>query len=238
MSTLALNPEEQVTPPKRHDIGIGTGRAFALALLTETLILIAVVTLLAHSEHPVKRYTPVTPLTIVNEPTPPKPVEKPKPPEPKPVVHKVVIPKPVVVPTPPKPQPVPTPLPKTEAPTPFTTPTPPPPPPPPEPQPDLSAQQKAMADYASKIHAAVQAAVYYPPAAVAMHFSGRALVAFHLMNTTVSGIKIVTTSGLGLVDNAAIQAVQNAQYPEPPANLRDKDQTFRVWVELSLNHNN
>ncbi len=239
MSTIALDPE--ITPAGKPEVGIGTARAFALALLTETIILIAVVTLLAHSEHEVKHYTPATPLTIVNEPTPPKPVEKPKPPEPKPipkpVVHKVVMPKPVVTPTPPKPEPVPTPLPKSATPTAFTTP-PSPPPPPPQPQPDLSAQQKALADYAGQVHAAVQAAVYYPPAAITMHFSGRTLVEFHLMNTSVSSIHVVTSSGLGLIDNAALQAVQSAQYPMPPASLRDKDQTFRVWVELSLNHGN
>lgn len=234
MLSIALTPAADMPPP--HQPGIGTGRAFALAVLAETIILVVMVSLLAKSEHDVKHISTPTPLTLVNEPEPPKPVEKPKPPEPKPkpVVQKIVQPKRVLTPPPPKPEPVPTPLPKDAAPTPFTAP---PPPPPPAPQPDMSAQLRALANYQSQVHAAVQAAVYYPPAAVTMHFSGKALVEFHLQDIHVSGARIITSSGLGMIDNAALQAVQNAQYPTPPESLRGKDQTFRVLVELSLTHN-
>ena len=236
--TAATFPMPATLPPPPPDGRQKTAQAFGLALLTEALILAIVVVLLAHTKQPVPKISEPVKLTIVSTPTPPKPVEKPKPtppvPKPKPVVRHIERPRPVVTPPPPKPQPVPTPLPKSVAPTPFTTPTPPPPPPPQA----APSNTSAIADYRGEVHAAVQAAVYYPPAAVAMHFSGKVRVEFHLLDTTASQARVLTSSGLGLIDHAALMAVENAQYPTPPKALVGKDQIYQVWVELSLTQGN
>ncbi len=214
-----------------------TAQAFGMAVAIELVILLIAGVLLTHTK-PAPKYSEPVKLTIVSEPTPPKPVVLPKPtppvPKPKPVVRHIVQPRPVVTPPPPKVQPVPTPLPKDEAPTPFTAP-PPPPPAPPQVAPSNPSQ---LADYRGQVHAAVQAAVFYPPAAALMHFTGRVRVQFHLLDTMASDVSVLTSSGLGLIDRAAVDAVKSAQYPQPPAPLRGKDQVYQVWVELTLNQGN
>ena len=208
-----------------------------MALLLEVMLVLVMLALLAHSRHTPPKFSPPVKLTIVDEPAPPKPVAKPKPippvPKPKPVVHHIVRPHPVVTPQPPKPDPLP---PSTTTPTAFTQPVPLPPSPPPPPQAAPSTDNTAAikATYADKIHAAVQAAVYYPPAAAAMNFSGRVRVEFHLLNATPSDERVLVSSELGMIDRAALRAVKTAAYPAPPKELRDKDEIYQVWVELTL----
>lgn len=208
-----------------------------MALVLEVLLVLVMLALLEHSRHtPPKFSTPVK-LTIVDEPAPPKPVVKPKPippvPKPKPVVQHIVRPQPVVTPQPPKPDPLP---PKVVTPTAFTQPVPlpPAPPPPPEVAPTVDNTAAIKATYADKIHSAVQAAVYYPPAAAAMNYSGRVRVEFHLLNGAPSDEKVLISSNLGIIDRAALRAVKTAAYPAPPKELRDKDEIYQVWVELTL----
>lgn len=155
-----------------------------------------------------------------------------KPPEPKP--ERPVPPRPrqpaqppeQVQPTPPPPDP---PTPQASVPNAFTQPA----PPPPAPAAAASAANVKPSDvYAASVHAAVQAAHYYPPAAEALRYAGRVRVEFHLRDGVPGAARLLAASGIGLIDRAALQAVQSARYPETPPELRGSDLVFQVWVEF------
>jgi protein TonB len=198
-------------------------QAFGLAVVVEVVLLTGAAFALTHSEKVKAVTSPASIITLANEePQPPKPPEpKPKPlPQPKPIP----IPQPQVVPEEPKPV-----LPQVveaQVNT-FTEPV---PPPPPEP---VVGKAEPSAEYAAKVHAAVQAAHYYPPAAVSLRFSGRVRVEFHLRDVAVSEIRLLVASGIGMIDRAALQAVQNAKYPEPPPEIQGTEHVYQVWVEFT-----
>jgi protein TonB len=185
---------------------------FGLAVIIEFLLLAGAAVALASSESSKPVISGSSVISLVNEDQQPL-----KPPMPKPK------PQPQVVPEEPKPV-----LPQvTEAQAnTFTEPA----PPPPE---AVAGKAEPSAEYAAKIHAAVQAAHYYPPAAISLHYSGRVRVEFHLRDTVPSEIHLLVTSGFGLIDRAALQAVQNAQYPEPPPEIKGSDHVYQVWVEFN-----
>ncbi|MBC7414963.1 MAG: TonB family protein [Herminiimonas sp.] len=89
-------------------------------------------------------------------------------------------------------------------------------------------------DYIARVKAAVQAGIVYPPAALALNFRGRARVEFRLRDGVASQLRILTSSGMGMVDRAALQALQVATYPPAPANFAGKEETFQVWVEFNF----
>jgi protein TonB len=176
------------------------------------------------------------PLTLTQEE--PQPEKKPEPkPEPKPqpekMVSKVAPPK---TPTPPQ-QPVVTePTPplaavESDVQTAFSQPAPVKAAPPV--QPPTSGKTDPNAEYAGKVHEAVQAAYFYPAAAAAMHFSGRVRVEFQLKDGRVTESHVLQSCGIGLFDKAALQAVQSAQYPQPPEHLRGQELHYQIWVELA-----
>jgi protein TonB len=212
-------------------------RAFALAILVELALAATAAWVLAGTVPVKPPISEPVPLTLVSEaPAEPEPKPLPTPPEPKPVpkpqvpVKKAAPPKPAA-PTPPQPAPTPrTETVPTDTPTAFTEPVhaaaPPPPPPP------VSGKSDRNAEYAAKVRAAVQAAVVYPPAAASLHFAGRVRIEFHLRDSVASQAKIVVPSGIGMIDRAALQSVQNARYPEPPANMQGNDLMYQVWVEF------
>lgn len=208
-------------------------QAFSLAVLLEIILLLGVGVVMAGSENEKPVLKPVT-ITLLEEE---KPVEKPpeKPPEPK-------LPKPKVMqskrqtPRPVTPPPVAQVLPVASVPTAFTRPVPPPPvapAPAPASAPDTS-KAKISEIYAAKVHAAVQTAHNYPPAAAALHFSGRVRVEFHLRDGVPGNPRLLEPSGYGIIDRSALSAVQNAHYPEPPHELRGEDIVYQVWVEFNL----
>ena len=87
-------------------------------------------------------------------------------------------------------------------------------------------------EYIAKVRAAVQAAFAYPMAAAEMGLHGRARVGFNLRNTSASDVKIINGSGLGLIDRAALAAVQKAAYPTPPTEQKDRTNYCEVWIEF------
>ncbi len=152
----------------------------------------------------------------IKKPEPIKPKVEPKP-------IKAVQPPPVPVAQTPQVQPTPV----AETPNAFTAPAPVPPPPP------VAARAVGPSDeYKAKVQAAVQAAFYYPMAAQEMGLTGRTRVGFVLTNTTASDAKIVTSSTIGIIDRAALQAVLKAVFPSPPAELRDKAIAYEIWIEF------
>ncbi len=152
-------------------------------------------------------------------------IKKPEPPKPK------IEPKPIKAvqppPTPLAPAPQVQAAPMVEAPTAFTAPA-----PLPVPAPVVPKQVGPSDEFKAKVQAAVQAAFYYPMAAQEMGLTGRARVGFVLTNTAASDAKIVTSSSIGIIDRAALQAVMKAVFPTPPADLRDKATAYEIWIEF------
>ncbi len=99
-----------------------------------------------------------------------------------------------------------------------------------EPPPPPVDNAEVVLTYNGRLTAAVQAAFVVPSMARQLGFRGRARVEFHLRDGTVSGARIVQSSTLQAVDRAALQAVESASYPAPPAALIGKDGVYQIWV--------
>ncbi|MGS0740535.1 TonB family protein [Glaciimonas sp. GG7] len=212
-------------------------QAFGLAILTEAALVSIVCAILIAAPAKPALSEPV-PITLLSEDKPQPeavPVASPKPPAPTPKPQpktKVA----AIKPQPKIPQPAPAtastdPLPIAQTPTEFTEPA--SPPSPPMPPPASSGKGDPSLAYAAKVRAAVQAAVAYPPAAAALHFTGRVRLEFQLRDTVPTQARVMTSSGIGMIDRAALQSVQSAQYPEPPSDLRGSDRLYQVWVEFT-----
>ena len=218
--------------------------ATAIALLIEALLLAALVIGLSDA----KKTTPPRPQPVMLSfpviqaappkpaPTPPrKPPVKPVPhPRPAPVHHTVHHLSPPVHKTEVS-EPAPEPLAMAPA-APDTVSAPPQPAPvqhtekssPPSVDPNIQAR------FEDQVRSAVQSAMRYPYAAKLAHISGRAQVSFDYTDGRVSAIKIAVSSGYGMLDSAALQAVSAAAYPPPPKNLAGKSMPFEVWVRFYL----
>ena len=211
-------------------------QAFGLALLIEAAIVVGAAAVLIGNAAKPALSEPV-PITLA-EPQPEKPVERPPeppPPVPQPkqkVLAKVSEPKPQSPPQPVTPPVAQDPSPVAATPTAFTEPA--PPAPAPVPPPPVAGKVDAHAAYDAKVKSAVYQwhRANYPPVASTMHFSGRVQVEFHLHDGVVGGVTVKTSCGIGLFDQAAMRAVQNAVYPETPAELRGHDNLYLVWVEF------
>ena len=201
-------------------------QAFGLALLVEAGVLAATAAILSGAAASKPALSEPVTITLVSDAPPPDLPPKPPQAKPKPK-HRLSQPR---APTPPV---TATPLPMPQAPAPlaqkpeaFTEPLSPPPLPAP------SGKADPGLEYAVKVRAAVQAAVYYPPAALAMHFVGRVRVQFHLQDGIPGVAQVLLSSGIGLFDRAALRTVHNAHYPAPPTELRGADRVYQVWVEF------
>ena len=170
-------------------------------------------------------------MELVFEDTPPPPKEAPRP-KIKPVPQ-VVHPRPLPTPAPPPIRHIATP---TVEDSPVALPAPPPPPAQPIPQLDRTAEREA--EFASKVKAAIQAAVVYPAAARNMGYRGKARVEFTLRDGVPHQAHIIQGSGIGMIDNAALAAVANARYPMTPESIKGKDIPYQVTVFFELNGNN
>ncbi|MBV8634479.1 MAG: energy transducer TonB [Burkholderiaceae bacterium] len=213
-------------------------QSFGMALLIEGgIVAVAVMLLagaLAHKPPP----EPVT-ITLADDP-PPEKKEEPKPEPPLPVPQPKLKTPVKLAEHKPQPAPVPEAPPIAQAPSPiaatpnaFTEQAPVPPPPPPAPP--ANSHPDLQATYDAKVRGAVHAwhNAHYPPAASTMHFSGKTQIEFHLRDGIVSGIRIMTTCGVGLFDQSSLAAVQGASYPEAPAELRGHDNLYQIWVEYN-----
>ncbi|NPT43956.1 TonB family protein [Paraburkholderia sp. 1N] len=218
--------------------------AAALALIAEVLLLGGAFALLTHQSH-VPAEPASTLLTLaapVPSPAPapaPAPAPKPVAAAPKPEVPQV---RPVVPVhrvahvTPPRPTPVPTPMPAaTPAPAlPSATPSEAPPAPrPPPPQP-AQAPAAPTASFEGALRAAIQAALRYPESARMAGMSGRTRVAFQYRDGVVSDASVVVSSGIGLLDRAALAAVRDAAYPRPEPAFVGKTLSEQLWVTFNL----
>jgi protein TonB len=192
-------------------------QAVGLAVIVEFVLLAGAAFALTSAPSTKPALSGSTSISLAQEDQQPEKPPAPKPkPQPKPVPQQAL-------PEEPKPQ-----LPQVEEAqaTAFTEPT----PPPPE---AVVGKAEPSAEYAAKVHAAVQAAHFYPPAASSLRYTGKVRVEFHLRDTTPGEVRILVASGFGLIDRAALQAVQTAHYPEPPPEIQGSDHVYQVWVEFT-----
>jgi protein TonB len=210
-------------------------QALGLAIVVELALLASAAAILALPATTKPALSEPVPIVLANEEQPAvePPQPKPEPPHPKP---KLLTPPPKAMPPPPPPPEAPKELrqamPVAAEPSAFTEPLPPPSVPAPTPT-ERADKAKPSAEYAAKVHAAVQAAHYYPPAAAALRYSGRVRVEFRLRDKIASESRLLVASGFGIIDRAALQAVQSAQYPEPPQELKGAELIYQVWVEFN-----
>ncbi len=204
--------------------------SFGMALAVEAMLVAAIAALffLAQALRPPVETQPPTLIQLAELP----PAPKPAPPEPpRPVEKHLPQPRQVAPAPAPQPEPVARPVASTE-PSPFAEkvaaaqPVPSPPQAPAPPSPDL------LADYMAKIRAAVQTALVYPAVGGELQFEGRVRVEFRLNHGVQSGARIILSSGFRIFDQAALAAVRNAQYPQPPSGLGGESRSYQVWVEF------
>jgi len=198
-------------------------QAFGLAIGIELVLLAGAGLALAQSDSEKSALSAPVPIMLSTEDPEPK-----KPPEPKPKPVPRPQPRPVPrAPAPPKPAPQP--LPPAPVPTAFTRQVPPPPPP----APAVPSKVMPSADYLMQINAAVKAAHSCPAAAADLHYTGKVRVDFRLDGSVPGAIKLLVASGYSMIDRAALQAVQNAHYPEQPPEIRGTDYVYQVWIECN-----
>jgi protein TonB len=221
------------SPPERRRIW----SAAALALLAEALLFGAGFVTLEHKQAP-----PVIPqetllsIAAVPEPKPepatpaPQPQARPQSVVPRiPPVHQVTHvarPRPRPEPAPPVPAAVPEPA------TPANPPSAAAPKPPP---PAAAAPAGPSPSFESAMRAAIQAALRYPESARMAGMAGRTRVAFQYRDGEISGVTLITSSGSGMLDRAALAAVRDAAYPKPEAALVGKTLNEQLWVTFNLN---
>lgn len=232
----------------------------ALALAIEALLLVGVGAWLLHPHvAPTRRPEPMTITLAPMAPAPkpaPKPAPAPAPAIPKPAPQPVAQPQPRhaapvhaarvarTAPPKPRPQPVAQPLP---APAPEAAPSAPAPAqtaartesapvahPAPSPTPVAA---RPDASFAAALRVAIQAALRYPESARMQGTTGRTLVAFVYRDSAVSDIRVVTSSGMGLLDHAAVAAVRDAECPPPPHGMEGKSLPEQLWVDFRLDGN-
>ncbi len=90
-----------------------------------------------------------------------------------------------------------------------------------------------VATLEGRIRAAVQAALRYPASSRAMGEQGRALVGFDYRNQAVSGVRLLSSSGIPRLDEAAVETVESASYP-PPGASADRTLSLAVWVTFRI----
>lgn len=211
-------------------------RTFLAALVLEAVLLVGAGSLLARAETPPQHLPPEVLELAFDEPK----VEETK----KPVVRKEV--------AKPMPKPVPKPVPRkavqapVQAPQPMPVPSKPLPvandsplsekvvvqaPPPPPPRDDNAAKE---ASFAAALKAAIQAAVVYPAAARMSGFQGQTQVEFVFRDGVCSQVRVIRSSGSGLIDRAALAAVTEAVPPPVPPSLKGRAMTYEVTVLFAL----
>jgi periplasmic protein TonB len=250
---MATIPAPSATASSKASLPrFGLDRAAPLALLVEALMLAGAFALLSKKAPPPPPPPTVTLLTLAApapapkppEPAPVKPATAAKPvtpPPPRPVfhppvpVHHASPPRPATPPPPPQAA-APSPTPPTAAPNaPATDPAPPAPPPPPAPAPAAPPTGAVDPSFDAALRTAIESALHYPESARMAGLSGRARVAFVYRDGSVTDVRLVVSSGIGLLDRAALAAVRDAVFPKPTPELAGKSVSKQLWVTFDLN---
>jgi len=104
--------------------------------------------------------------------------------------------------------------------------------PPVAPFPSLPALANQEAALEARVRDAVQAAVHYPAAARMMGVTGRARVLLDYRNGSVASPILAQSSGVSMLDEAALAAARAARYPPPPPAIVGRLLRLLVWVEF------
>jgi protein TonB len=91
----------------------------------------------------------------------------------------------------------------------------------------------ARATLEGEVRAAVQAALRYPMAARTMHLTGRARVLLDYHGGTVSHPSLLLSSGVPMLDEAALAAARVASYPKPPPDIGNRLLPMMIWIDFS-----
>ena len=91
-----------------------------------------------------------------------------------------------------------------------------------------------MARLQAEIDRAVQAAARMPEAARRQRREGSAQIAFGYLDGAVDAVHIVKSSQSRVLDDAAMQAVQQAHYPAPVPAARGRRLALQLWVDFRL----
>lgn len=87
------------------------------------------------------------------------------------------------------------------------------------------------------MRAAIQAALHYPESARMAGMAGRTRVGFRYRDGSVSDVTLITSSGSGMLDRAALAAVRDAAYPIPEPAQMGRTLDEQLWVTFNLNAN-
>ena len=227
--SFAVNQPSAWMPTSKKSNPKGIWSSLGSALLIElALVGVAVGWVIMHPHEEIVQVMPLV-MSMLDAPkeVQPPPLKPTKVPEMQPKVKDVVPVLPVLPEVKPPEEPAP---PVVAKPTVFSAPAPLPQPPAAAPvMPPAPVVDPALA-YNVKLAAAVQAAFVVPGPAAALGFKGRARVEFHLRDGVVSNAKIIQASGLGVVDRAALKAVEVASFPVPPTALVGKEGVYQIWV--------
>ncbi len=230
MNAFLLSPTRPDSPARSPFL-----RASLAAIALEGLLLAAwLIVMPTHAPKTVGLHRKPMAVHFVTLPAPPRVVPKPPPPRahPKPrpaprperrppVVHRRPVPLPAPVKAPP---PAPPPKPVSRAPA-----------PPPPPSPATVAQ--AVDRYAVMLRTRIQSGLVVPRRVTALGLSGKALVAFELTpGGRLLWARIVRSSGINLVNRAALAAVRSRHYPPFTKNMPHQRTVFRVRVGLNDRH--
>lgn len=94
------------------------------------------------------------------------------------------------------------------------------------------SEQRAEEWLRGRIRDAVQAAVRCPAAARMMALSGKAGVAFDYRDgALIGGAALTRSTGVPMLDAAALAAVRDARYPVPPTEVTNHLLRLLIWVE-------
>ncbi|MFL9868950.1 TonB family protein [Paraburkholderia fungorum] len=238
MATISAS----VRAPERRRIYL----AAALAFVVEAGVLAGAYLMLTH-RHVAQAERPAMVLTLAPAaaPTPapaalplvPPAAPRPQPqPQPQPVhrLERVVTQRPALPAPAPAAPPEPEPAPTVQS----ATPTEPPAvshPPPPAPVTAAATPAKPGASFEAALRAAIQSALHYPESARMGGIAGRTRVAFDYRDGAISDARVVVSSGVGLLDRAALAAVRDAACPKPEPAFAGKTLSEQLWVTFNLN---
>lgn len=101
--------------------------------------------------------------------------------------------------------------------------------------PVMSGAEKAT--FEGAVRAAIQSALRYPESARMAGMTGQTRVGFDYRDGQVSNVTMLTSSGMDMLDRAALAAVHDAHYPPPPATQAGKTLHQQLWVTFNLDEN-
>lgn len=96
----------------------------------------------------------------------------------------------------------------------------------------MAALGDVIRAFGGRLSRAIQRNLRYPPAAQAMGRVGRTQVQFWVVAGRIRDVRVATSSGSSVLDEAAVAAVRTLANPPVPAALADRKMPFMLWVRF------